>query len=860
MSSLFRNMASERNLTALDVFSEPDFPHSDRSTHPAGRGWSAHLVHCRRSTKRRMTDQPIATYDPAWMLVYDTWEPKHQPLREALCTLGNGRFATRGAAEEAQAGAEHYPGTYLAGGFNRLESEVSGRIIENEDLVNWPNWLCLSFRPEGDPWFHIGTADLLEFRQVLDIRRGVLERCLRVRHSGNRETTLSSRRIVHMDQPHLAAIQWVLRPENWSGQMEIRSALDGAVTNQGVKRYRELSSRHLEPLGAGRVGEDGIFLRVRTNQSHIEMVQGARTRLFGGDEPAQLERETLEGHGMIEQRLRVQCEQEKDLTVEKTVAVFTSRDSAISEPSLSARGALRRAGRFEELCDSHFRAWRHLWNRADIGIEGDHESSQRILRLHIFHLLQTTSFNTTHLDAGVPARGLHGEAYRGHIFWDELFIFPLLNLRIPKLTRSLLMYRRRRIREARKLAKESGLRGAMFPWQSGSTGREESQALHLNPKSGDWIPDDTYRQRHVNAAIAYNIWEYFRATRDMEFLSYPGAGMLIEIARFWASLTHYNKRSDRYEIHGVVGPDEFHTKYPDAEEIGLKNNAYTNIMAVWVLDRARRMLDLLAEGRRAEIIEKLDLSDDELLRWEEISHRMFVPFHDNESIISQFEGYEELEEFDWAGYERKYGDIQRLDRILDAEGDTPNRYKASKQADVLMLFYLLSATELEQIFHRLDYPFDHETIPRNIDYYLKRTSHGSTLSRIVHSWVLARSDRERSWQLFKQALRSDVEDIQGGTTAEGIHLGAMAGTVDLVQRAFSGLEMREETLWLAPCLPKELKAVRLRIHYRGHWINLRIEQHSVTVGFEKGWAEPAKIGIRDKVYAFAPGDERTFEL
>ena len=340
------------------------------------------------------------------------------------------------------------------------------------------------------------------------------------------------------------------------------------------------------------------------------------------------------------------------------------------------------------------------------------------------------------------------------------------------------------------LACEAGFRGAMYPWQSGSSGREESQVLHLNPKSGEWQPDDTHRQRHVNAAIAYNICRYFQATGDIEFLSFYGAEMLLEIARFWASIATYNAQRDRYEIHHVVGPDEFHTHYPDSDEPGLNNNAYTNVMAVWVLCFARRALELLSEERRRELTRQLGIDDEELKRWDKVSRKMFVPFHDD-GILTQFEGYESLEEFDWEGYREQYGDIQRLDRILKAEGDTPNRYKASKQADALMLFYLFSCEELRTLFDHLGYPFDPDMIPRNIRYYMARTSHGSTLSRVVHAWVLARSDRQKAWELFRQALESDVADIQGGTTSEGIHLGAMAGTVDILQRCHTGLEMRD---------------------------------------------------------------------
>jgi trehalose/maltose hydrolase-like predicted phosphorylase len=459
----------------------------------------------------------------------------------------------------------------------------------------------------------------------------------------------------------------------------------------------------------------------------------------------------------------------------------------------------------------------------------------------------------------VPARGWHGEAYRGHIFWDELFIFPFLTLRFPELTRSLLMYRYRRLDEARHLARRGGYDGAMFPWQSGSDGREESQKLHLNPEVGTLAAGHSNLQRHVNVAIAWNVWQYHEATGDMDFLSSYGAEMLVEIARFCVSLASYHLERDRYEIRGVMGPDEFHTGYPDAEEPGLNNNAYTNVMVCWVLRCACRVLDLLDEERREKLRETLAIEDEELVRWADVARKMFVPFH-GDGIISQFEGYERLEEFDWAGYRKKYDDIQRLDRILEAEGDDVNRYQASKQADVLMLFYLLSAEELEELFEHMGQPYEPDTIPRNIDYYMDRTSHGSTLSRIVHYWVMARADRAQDWSLFRDALRSDIDDIQGGTTHEGIHLGAMAGTVDLIQRCHTGLEMRDEVLWFNPVLPDELSGVRMRLHYRQHWLSVSITPEKLTVLFDRGPSQPVRIGYRGEVHDMGQGDTLEFDL
>ena len=197
---------------------------------------------------------------------------------------------------------------------------------------------------------------------------------------------------------------------------------------------------------------------------------------------------------------------------------------------------------------------------------------------------------------------------------------------------------------------------------------------------------------------------------------------------------------------------------------------------------------------------------------------------------------------------------------MKAEGDSPNRYKASKQADVLMLFYLLSSEELFEIIHQLDYSFKPTSIPKNIKYYEERTSHGSTLSRLVFSWVLARSKREESWHLFLEALKSDFEDIQGGTTPEGIHLGAMAGTIDMIHRCYTGLEIRDDVLWINPTLPNELECIKQRIRYRGHWILLHITKGKVTISFEEGYSRQVKIGIKGRIHLFEQGDSQEFKI
>ncbi|ADH84854.1 glycoside hydrolase family 65 central catalytic [Desulfurivibrio alkaliphilus AHT 2] len=799
----------------------------------------------------------------SWRFVYEDYQPDQEGLREALCTLGNGYFATRGAAPDSAADGVHYPGTYLAGGYNRLKTKIAGREVENEDLVNLPNWLPLTFRIDDGEWFRIDQVEILSCRQELDLKSGLLHRDLRFRDGQGRTTRWRERRLVSMADPHLAGLAVELRAEDWSGRLTVRSALDGSVTNSGVERYRDLANQHLETLELDHPDPDTMFLRVRTNQSLIQVAQAARTRLYRDGTELDAQRRHQADRDRISQEITMPLSAGEGVVVEKILALYCSLDQAISEPGLAARHALSAAGRFDDLLTAHALVWKHLWEDGDIRLEEQTRGESGLkLRVHIFHLLQTVSFHTADRDVGVPARGWHGEAYRGHIFWDELFIFPFLTLRMPVLTRALLRYRYRRLPEARRAAQEAGYAGAMYPWQSGSTGREETQRLHLNPHSGRWLPDNSQRQHHINAAIAYNIWSYCQATDDHEFLYYYGAEMLLEIARFWASIATHNEALDRYEIKGVMGPDEYHTAYPDRDpeaEGGLDNNAYTNIMAAWVLSRALDVLEMLPKFHGHMLCERIGLRPEEVELWHEISRKIRVPFHDG-GIISQFEGYGDLKEFDWTGYKKKYGDIQRLDRILEAEEDTPNRYKVSKQADVLMLFYLFSADELKLLFEQLGYPFAYDTIPRNVDYYLARTSHGSTLSQIAHSWVLARSDRAGSWDLFQRALDSDIADIQGGTTPEGIHVGAMAGTIDLVQRCYLGIEMRANILHFDPSLPADLGCLKVRLRYRRQILAVEADHDLLKISSCAFTANLVTVAYRGRFHQVAPGDSCQFRL
>lgn len=792
-----------------------------------------------------------------WLLRYEDFDSAQEGTREALCTLGNGYWATRGSAPASVIDETHYPGTYFAGVYNRVLSPVEGRSVESEHMVNAPDWTFVSVQPAAGARLYPGSAEMIGHRQHLDLRRGVLTRSTRYRDSMGRITRVTSRHLHSMSSRHLAAIAMTVEAENWTGEVLIRSAINGDVSNKNAADDAPLTHRHLMIGDVKQVDPDTVLLEVRTNQSHIGIATAARTRVRRTKSPASPTGRFFTDGPVCGHDFVVAVEPGAPLSIEKVAAAVTSRDRAISTPGLAASERIHQAPGFDELLDDHIQTWQQHWARFGIDIHAG--ARQRLaLNLHIFHTLQTVAAADPDLDAGVPARGLHGEGYRGHIFWDELFVYPLLTLRRPELTRSLLLYRYRRLAHARAAARTHGLAGAMFPWQSGSDGREETPTELFNLRNEQWMPDNSHRQRHVGLAVAYSVWQYYQATGDVGFLVDYGAEMLVEVARFFASIADHDVVDDRFNITGVMGPDEFHDGYPEAPGMGLRNNTYTNVLVSWMLSRAADTVRLLPTHDCAAVLTKLAVSGEELALWDRISQRLRVAFHDG--VISQFEGYERLAEFDWDRYRRRYGNIGRLDLILQAEGDSTNNYKLSKQADVLMLFYLFSAEELRAIFTRLGYELPKQLIPRTVHYYLSRSSHGSTLSRLVHSWVTARTDRVQSWSLFAEALESDLSDTQGGTTRTGIHLGAMAGTADMVIRCYGGVETRDDVLRLHPLLPHQLRAASFRLRYRGQPIDVEIAPSHVVLQLQPCAALPIRVCLEDVTRTLTPGERWRMDL
>jgi beta-phosphoglucomutase family hydrolase len=814
-----------------------------------------------------------------WLVEYKSFEAEHEMQRESLCALGNGKFCTRGAWPFSVADGVHYPGTYVAGGYDSITMDSEGRRFEREELVNMPNWLCLNFRFGDDPWFSLAEAEILDYSQILDLRRGILNRNLKVRDKRGREIAITVRQFVHMRYSHLAGVELTITPLNWSGIVTLCSGIDGAVVNNGDGGGANFKgNRHLQTLDKG-YSDDISFLKVSTLQTALVVAIAARTIYRVDDEVTPVRREVIEANDAIKEEVRFNLNAGQSVSASKTVSLYTSRDRGTYEAAITARTAIADAPDFGMLVSAQAQAWRSLWRQFDLDMQladGQDQAKKLIpsllVHLNSFHTIQTASPHTVDLDTGIPPRGWTGEGYQGHVFWDDLFVFPFINLRMPNISAALLKYRYRRINEARKIAATHGARGACYPWESASDGRERTPDYSWMSGNEKWIEDFTNLEIHVNGAIAYNVWQYFQVTADFSFMYSYGGEVLLEIARFFATFAEFNKDRERYEIRGVIGPDEFHKRYPNADKPGINNNTYTNILAVWTLCRALEFLQVMPPDLRSHMCERLHITEDEIQLWESVSRKMYVPFT-TDGIIDQFEGFSQLAEF--PGFQQGAIEEVELASALSENDGVLNQYKISKQADLLMLMYIFSPDELEELFSRLGYKYDHIAMAANADYYIPRTANESTLSRVAHAWVLSRLDRLRREQLlpscqqllkcsaeiFYEALGSDFYDVASrGTARSGIHMGAMAGTVDIVQRCYTGIVTRDDVLWFDPELPALLKRLSFVMRYRRHSLAVEISNEKLTVRTRSYSDEPIKIGYGKDVFVLKSGESKVIDL
>lgn len=771
-----------------------------------------------------------------WCLTYRYFDKDEEKLRETMTTVGNGFVGHRNALSFMKADDDtHYPGTYIASLFNKVGTKIADKMIYNNDFVNIPNAFLIHFKFDDDKDFwSLDTLKIKDYQHRLYMKTGETRREILLEHQDGRQIKYSCSMFASMQNIHVLGHKVKIEPLNFEGSLAFMSAIDGDIINYGVERYRKLNGKHIE-VNQTSAQDNHLHLQAKTTASNVNIeldvfhkANSTSTSKAGKTSKTS----TLEYQQYLKQN--------EGFELERNIYIGTSRNPVPNETT-------KKAIDYQSILDDSAQAWQKIWNEIDIKISGD-RYSQQLTRLQMYHLVSSASPNNTKLDAAMTARGLHGEAYRGHIFWDEIFILPFYFKNFPEVSKSLLMYRYRRLDAAREHAKKNNKKGALIPWQIADTGEEETQEIHYNPMSDDWGPDLSRKQRHVSISVAFNLINYHRHTLDEDFMAKEGGEMLLEIVRYWASKVRLNKEDNRYHIYRVMGPDEFHEKYPENPDTdgGIDDNAYTNLMVSWLFKQA---IDFLPQIH-PETKSKIGFEEKEKEQWTEVANRLYVNVKDD--IIEQFSGYFKLKDIDFEAYLEKYGNVGRMDRILKSENDSPDHYKVAKQADTLMLFYLLEPEDVKSLIENMGYKVGDAIalLQKNFDYYIKRTSHGSTLSYCVHAYLLDHvpGREEKLWKWFQLALSSDFDDIQGGTTEEGIHCGVMSGNINLIYKGFAGIKMGNP-IHLTPSLPKQWQYLESKIKFQNHHYAFKLSKEQIVVTADE--RHDRKLVYKDMEFDFS---------
>lgn len=751
-----------------------------------------------------------------WLITESTFNPGQLHHRETVFTIGNGYLGTRGAFEEGYPGA--MPATLIHGVFDDVP-------LVYTELANAPDWLHFVLVVDGQR-FRMDRGEVLSYERTLDMRQGLLTRRARWQSPDECTVDIAIERFASLADPHVLAIRYQVTPLDFDGYIEFQAGINGHVDNDGLLHWHILDQG--EEYGL-------IWLHSRTRGTGIELGQAAYVSISGSRDVTE---RTIDCEGCPTVVSRCRAEQGRTITAVKVVTIYTSRDlerllreplPAVDDvsPELQAEIAafldeklgppseltvvdlvltkheeLEEDGRtYDDLKEAHTAAWARTWRDSDVLIEGDDEA-QRALRYNLFQLLIAAPREDDRVS--IPAKTLSGFGYRGHVFWDtEIFMLPFFTFTQPELARRMLMYRYHTLPGARRKAQEAGYDGAMFAWESADAG-DEVTPRWLPHWAGEglvriWTGDI---EHHISADVAYAAWQYWQVVRDEDFFTDYGAEIILDTASFWGSRVEYNPERDRYEIHDVIGPDEWHEH--------VDNNAFTNAMTRWHLATALETLAWLRQNhaeKAAELEIRLDLNPERLAHWADVVEQMYV-LHDPETgLIEQFEGFFQLEELDQAAYEPRTRAFQGLLGL-----EKTQKYQIIKQADVIMLLCLLGDQ------------FDEQTKRANWDYYEPRTDHlhGSSLDPAFQSVMACQmGEPDMAYEHFMRAVLVDLEDLRHNTDS-GIHGASAGGLWQAVVFGFGGVRLTEDGLVSDPRLPRGWQRLRLALQYRGERVKFDV--------------------------------------
>jgi kojibiose phosphorylase len=777
------------------------------------------------------------TRDTSWSIVEEGFNLAREHEVESLFTVSNGYLGTRGSLAEGSPLSA--PATFIAGIF--AHPPAAGAV---PGFARGPDWLSLSGRVNGRD-LRVTPEDTLVHRRILDLRQGLLWRVWRHEDQAGRRTRIVGLRFASLADRHLLVQLVALTPENYSGAIHLDSRIEapretgyapGDLT-LGLEPLPRTTADGASPGSAhGAAASDGaapaptrvaeapprtLCLRAIGSPDQVAFATAATLAGPAGDtfeveiEPTPTAlRESWTGVVRAGTTYRLN----------RYVSIFTTRDT--ERPDAAAERHLDEvcATGAEAALEAHLRAWAERWHYAALDLQGD-DFAARALHFAAYHLIGAANPEDERVSVG--ARALTGAAYQGHVFWDtEIFMLPFYIMTHPESARALLMYRYHTLPAAREKARRFGYRGALYAWESAADGHEATPSYAIAPDGATVRILCGELEQHISADVAYAVWQYWELTGDDDFLRDAGAEIILETARLWASRGEIED-DGLVHIRHIIGPDEYHEDVDD--------NAFTNVMAQWNMERGAETARLLRDrwpDRWRDLTERLDLDPAEPEQWEELAALMYTGFDPETGLFEQFQGYFGLEDIDIGIYEPRTAPI---DILIGRERTWGSQ--VIKQADVVLLILLL--------WDR----FPPEVREANFAYYEPRCAHGSSLSPAIHALVAARLGQyDIARRYFIQGAEIDLAN-NFGNAALGVHAAGFGGLWQAAILGYAGYHPDPDRLRFDPRLPEEWRALGFRLRWRGRTMRVELASTagpdlSLEVRLEEGDPVPMLLGER----------------
>jgi len=730
--------------------------------------------------------------DAVWRFGQSTFDPQRASVDETLFALANGTLGVRGGLEEHPSPSD---GTFVAAAFVQSDihyhERLAGFARRTDTRVPVVEGKRIGIMLGAEP-LDLDSCEWLEFTRHLDLRSGQLHRRLRLRTPAGHCIEIDARRVVPLDETALLAIEFKLRSIDYSGEITLLSALETAreATAQsddprigvGAKGLETCASDAADEIAWMVQAEPGRGFTLTCAQHHATTTLSAHPPQAGKDQACQRFSANLAPGG--------------EVCLEKFVAYVHDGDPAHHLQALS--GQLRAAAEtgFDGFARAQTTALHRFWQQAGLSIQG-HPEIEQALRFNLFHLMQSAARNG--ID-GTAAKGLTGEGYEGHCFWDtEIFVLPVMVFTAPEVARAMLHYRYHTLDAARAHAREMNHpTGALYPWRTIAGGE---CSAHYPSGSAAY---------HINADIAFAIGLYLDATDDEHFMLEAGAEILFETARIWPQLGHFNPRQQgKFCIYEVTGPDEYTTL--------ANNNFYTNCMAQQHLHRAYKLWQRLQKNHPKAfeaLAARLQLTQTEVDAWQTIADAMHLPYDEDLGIYAQDDGFLDKPRWPYPGHSRPL--------LLDYHPLTLNRYQICKQGDVVMAL-VLAGQEIDLRQKR-----------RCFDYYQAITSHDSTLSASTFGILASQTGHaDKALEYFYANLRVDLDNLHRNTD-HGMHMAALAGSWLGLTWGFAGLRVSNGQLTFAPTLPAAWPGYSFNLRWRDCVLQVKVNADGVRYHLQSG--------------------------